>query len=104
MTIRNLIANNLRFYWRTHLSVALGALVAAAVLAGALAVGDSVRGSLKATAETRLGKTRYALVTNGRFFRQQLARDLAAELDTPIAPVFLKEVQNKLSRLSPNIP
>jgi len=88
MTIKKLIADNLRFYWRTHLSVALGALVAAAVLAGALAVGDSVRGSLKATAETRLGKTRYALVSSGRFFRQQLARDLAGELDTPIAPVL----------------
>ena len=38
---------NLIFFWRMNLAVTLGAAVAAAVLTGALLVGDSVRGSLR---------------------------------------------------------
>ncbi len=38
---------NARYHWRSNLPVALGVAVAAAVLAGALIVGDSLRGSLK---------------------------------------------------------
>jgi ABC-type antimicrobial peptide transport system permease subunit len=54
----------------------LGAAVAAAVLVGALAVGDSVRWSLRRTAAARLGQTDSALVAPDRFFRSALAADL----------------------------
>ncbi len=66
----------LAHYWRVNLAVALGAAVAAAVLAGALLVGDSVRGSLRDLTLERLGRIDSALVVD-RFFREDLAADLA---------------------------
>jgi len=50
--------------------------VATAVLAGALMVGDSVKGSLADLVVRRLGKTDYALV-GGRLFADSLAARLA---------------------------
>ena len=47
MTAFQLIFRSLRFYWRTHLGVFLGALIASAILTGSLLVGDSVRFSLE---------------------------------------------------------
>jgi ABC-type lipoprotein release transport system permease subunit len=63
-------------YWRMHLAVALGAAVAAAVLTGALVVGDSVRGSLRDLTLERLGGVDVAL-SGQRFFREELAEELA---------------------------
>ena len=65
------------FYWRTHLAVALGAAVATAVLAGALVVGDSVRGSLRDITLERLGRVDAALVVD-RFVDSDLAERLVA--------------------------
>src|SRR5207248_2259198 len=67
-----------------HLAVGLGAAVGAAVLAGALLVGDSLRGSLRDRADRQLFGTEQALV-GGRFFREQLA----AELPGNVKPVVL---------------
>jgi putative ABC transport system permease protein len=72
MRTSTLLARNLAWYWRTNLAVLLGAAAAAAVLGGALLVGDSVRGSLRDLALARLGNTQYVVSRNG-FFRQQLA-------------------------------
>ena len=47
VTFRRLILCSLRFHARAHLGVVLGAMVGSAALIGALAMGDSVRGSLK---------------------------------------------------------
>ena len=88
MTIWRLIRQSLRFYWRTHLSVMMGATVSTAVLVGGLAVGDSVRRSLQEMARARLGETQFALVSNGRFFRSALADDLAGEAKASVAPVL----------------
>ena len=44
-------------HWRTNLAVVLGVAAAVSVLAGALLVGDSVRGSLRDIALGRLGDT-----------------------------------------------
>jgi putative ABC transport system permease protein len=66
----------LTHYWRIHLAVALGAATAATVLTGALLVGDSVRGSLRALALERLGHIDHALLSE-RFFRASLADDLS---------------------------
>jgi ABC-type lipoprotein release transport system permease subunit len=70
------VLRTLAWHWRVHLAVALGAAVACAVLAGALLVGDSVRGSLRALTLDRLGEVDYALASR-RFFRESLAADLA---------------------------
>src|SRR5262245_65573844 len=70
-----LILRGLTYYWRTNLAVVIGVATAVAVLAGALLVGDSVRGSLRDLVVGRLGKTDYVITSTG-FFREQLARDL----------------------------
>jgi ABC-type antimicrobial peptide transport system permease subunit len=80
MKFRTLVARGLRFHWRAHLGVTLGATVATAVLVGALAVGDSVRYSLRAAALERLGRAELALVAPEGFFRDALAGALAARL------------------------
>jgi ABC-type antimicrobial peptide transport system permease subunit len=72
MRISTLLARNLAWYWRTNLAVLLGVATAAAVLGGALLVGDSVRASLRDLVLARLGNTDYVVSRNG-FFRQQLA-------------------------------
>lgn len=69
---------SLSHYWRINLAVVLSCAVACAVLAGALLVGDSVRGSLRDLTLDRLGEIDYAL--SGRtFFRAGLHEDLARE-------------------------
>ena len=70
--LRHLLAS-LRFYWRSHLGVLFGAVLAAAVLTGSLLVGDSVDGSLRKTALQRLGTIQYAMHTPNRFFAASLA-------------------------------
>lgn len=81
---------SLRHYWRGHLAVALGAAVATAVLAGALVVGDSVRGSLAALAGERLGRIDYVLA-GPRLFRAALADELSSEagLGVEVAPALV---------------
>ena len=78
MTPRALILRNLRHYWRTNLAVIAGVATAVAVLAGALLVGDSVRGSLRDLVLQRLGKTDRVIISTG-FFREALAAELAAD-------------------------
>ena len=62
---------NLKHFWHIHLTVSLCTAVATGVLAGALLVGDSVRGSLKTVTLERLGTMQYAL-TAARFFAPTL--------------------------------
>ncbi len=57
----------------------LGVASAVAVLAGALVVGDSVRGSLRDIALGRLGRTDQVLSSMG-FFREELANDAKTAL------------------------
>ena len=75
MTPRQLVFRGLRHYWRTNLAVIAGVATAVAVLAGALLVGDSVRGSLRDLVLQRLGRTDRIVVSSG-FFREGLAADL----------------------------
>jgi len=89
MRFRTLIARGLRFHWRSHLAVGAGALVATAVLVGALVVGDSVRYSLREMARQRLGATDAALVAPEGTFRAALALDIEeAAPDTAFAAVL----------------
>ncbi len=67
MTTRRLLLDSIRHYWRTHLGVILGSALAALVLTGALMVGDSVKATLRAQAEARVGKIGEALLCGERF-------------------------------------
>src|SRR5215813_7447726 len=71
MTTFGLIRRSLLHYWRTNLAVIAGVGVAVSVLAGALLVGDSVRGSLKELFLGRLGRTSYVLAAT-HFFAEDL--------------------------------
>ncbi|NOS70176.1 MAG: ABC transporter permease [Verrucomicrobia bacterium] len=72
MTPRTLIRRSLRYHWRAHLGVVLGAAVGSAALIGALVVGDSVKGSLRETSQMRLGKIAFAMTSGDRFVSERL--------------------------------
>ena len=74
MTFRTLTRRSLRFHWRSHLGVMLGAAIGSAALIGALIVGDSARQSLRAQALERLGWTRFALQSNDRLLSSELEK------------------------------
>src|SRR5262249_47400623 len=78
MRLGTLVTRNLRYFWRTNLAVVIGVATAVAVLAGALLVGDSVRGSLRDLFEQRLGKTD-EVISSISFFRENLSTVLDAD-------------------------
>ncbi|MEX2273613.1 MAG: ABC transporter permease [Vicinamibacterales bacterium] len=80
MNARFLAARSLRHYRRTNIAVVLGVACAVTVLSGALLVGESVRASLRAMSNARLGHADI-IVTAETFFREQLAADLGAATD-----------------------
>ena len=63
--------NSLKHFWQVHVTVALCTAVATGVLAGALIVGDSVRGSLRSLTTERLGAIQHALLAD-HFFQPDL--------------------------------
>jgi len=75
MRTTQLLKRSLTYYWHTNLVVVLGVAVAVSVLAGALLIGESVRGSLRDLSTRRLGKTD-DLISSPNFFREQLEVDL----------------------------
>jgi ABC-type antimicrobial peptide transport system permease subunit len=80
MRLRTLIRRSLRFHWRSHLGVVLGAAIGSAALIGALIVGDSVKGSLHERALERLGEIQFVLEGGDRFFRQSLGDSMPHDL------------------------
>src|SRR3954471_7554931 len=86
MTFWKLILRSLRFHFRSHLGVLLGAIIGSAALIGALVVGDSVKGSLRELALARLGGVTVALNAQDRFFRDKLADAFGNSM--PTAPVM----------------
>ena len=86
VTIRSAV-----YYWRTNLAVTLGVAAAVSVLAGALVVGDSVRGSLRDIALGRLGRTDQVLSSMG-FFREGLSDDVKSAFGaTDTAPLIVAD-------------
>ncbi len=79
-------------YRRTNLAVSVGVVTGAAVLTGALLVGDSMRGSLRDTALDRLGNVDFA-IRSPHFFRANLGSDIQSgsqgDAAKAIAPVIL---------------
>ena len=87
MSRRTLIIDSVTHYWRTHLAVVAGVAVAVSVLAGALAVGDSVRASLRGLVEDRLGNTAFAIGGPG-FFRDSLGCRNALYFDGAVSSLW----------------
>ncbi len=75
MRTTQLIKRSLSYYWQTNLVVVLGVAIAVSVLAGALLIGESVRGSLRDLSSRRLGKTD-DVISSASFFREELAADM----------------------------
>src|SRR4029079_931084 len=80
MTLLDLVSRSTRHHWRTNLAVVAGVAAAVSVLSGALLVGNSVRGSLRDLAMSRLGRTE-VVISSTDFFRDALAADI--ERSTP---------------------
>ncbi len=89
MNLWRLLRRSLTYYRKTHVWVVLGAAVSTAILVGALVIGDSVRLSLRQIVFDRLGGTEFALTSGDRFFRTQLADEVAGELETQAAPILI---------------
>lgn len=81
-----LIQRNLTYHWRTNTAVVFGVATAVAVLAGALLVGDSVRGSLRELVLGRIGKTDDVIAATNPF-----RAALAAEIGPGAYPMFAME-------------
>jgi hypothetical protein len=90
MRLQTLLFRNLVFHWRANVAVLLGVVVGAAVLAGALLVGDSLRGSLRDLTLDRLGRIDHAFVSE-RFVPSDLASRLtkAGDLIELASPVII---------------
>ena len=94
MSFLKLVLRSLAFYRRTHLAVLLGTAAGAAVIGGALVVGDSVKHSLRRLTLTRLGEVDFAL-SGGRFVTDGLVDSLDDSLartpqadDSVVAPAL----------------
>ena len=79
MKLTRLLLRNLWHYRKPYLAVMAGVAISTAVLTGGLIVGDSVRYSLQQLTDVRLGQTRYAMQSDYRFFRQELAGEISAK-------------------------
>jgi putative ABC transport system permease protein len=87
----NLIQRSALYFWRTNLAVTLGVAAAVSVLAGALVVGDSVRGSLRELAVGRLGRTDNVL-TSASIFREEVSDRARGALDASAsAPLIVAD-------------
>ncbi len=84
LTFTKLLARNLVYHWRGNLAVLLGVAVGSAVLTGALLVGDSLRGSLRARAERQLDG-----IDAAAMFPRLIRADIADGLPGETAPVLL---------------
>lgn len=91
MNSRRLIWNNLTWYWKKNLLLAVGVAVSGAVITGALMVGDSVKYSLNRIVELRLGEVTHVLHAGDRYFTTGLTEKVGAELSVPASSLLLRE-------------
>jgi len=91
MTVLKFISNNLRYYSRKNLLLALGVAISGAVLTGALMVGDSVQYSLNRIVEHRLGNITHVLKAGDRYFTKELSERVEGQLQIPVSSILLQE-------------
>ncbi|HEY1191604.1 MAG TPA: ABC transporter permease, partial [Gemmata sp.] len=84
LTFSRLVLRNLAYHARGNLAVMLGVAVGSAVFTGALLVGDSLRGSLRARVERQLGG-----VDSVAFFHRPVRAGIADGLPGTAKPVLL---------------
>ena len=82
------LTQSLRYYAKSHAGAFLGATISAAILIGALIVGDSVRGSLFEMAMSRLGRIDTVITGNDRLFRDALADEMVGETFSEVVPAI----------------
>lgn len=82
------VFHSLWHYRRANTGLLLGTILAAAILSGALSVGDSVKHTLRTDALLRLGNVEFAAVPGERMFSTVLADDLATKLDVNVCAVL----------------
>ena len=91
MNLTTLALRSATYHWRTNVAVTLGVAAAVSVLAGALVVGDSVRGSLRDIALGRLGRTD-AVLSSAGFFREAAAERVRSTLGaSAAAPIVVAD-------------
>lgn len=88
MNFLAIVKRDLRFYWRNNCGTLLLAMVCCAVLTGAMLVGDSVQSSLLRLSQMRLGRVEFACSTHDRFFRRELADEMANASESPVVAVL----------------
>ena len=76
MSFFSLLLRSLRHYRWWHVGLALAVGLAAMVIAGSLAVGDSVRATLARQATERIGRVQTVVVGGEKFFTESLAGKL----------------------------
>jgi len=85
------LARSLVHHRHATLGVFAGAVLGATVLLGALFAGASVRASLARAAEQRTGQATQVVTAGDRFFRAELAPELAAAAGGRSAPLLLTQ-------------
>ncbi|MCP4642647.1 MAG: ABC transporter permease [bacterium] len=83
-----LVVRSLVYHWRSHLGVLAGTALTAAILTGALLVGDSVDHSLRSNALARLGSIQSALESRNRFLDGELVTALRDHLSASVEPAL----------------
>lgn len=84
-----LITRSLVHYRRAHFGLIVGTALSAAILTGALAVGDSVNHTLRTYAMQRIGNAQFAVVSMDRLFSSDLPVALRAQIAAPVTPVLV---------------
>ncbi len=92
--------NSLKHFWQIHLTVALCTAVATGVLAGALIVGDSVRGSLRSLTTERLGTIQHALLADHFFQPDLLQRENKVPAILLNGTVVAPQTQTRASKVN----
>ncbi|MEI6890225.1 MAG: ABC transporter permease [Bacteroidales bacterium] len=89
MSLYRFVLRDLFHYRKAFLAILFGTILSAAVLTGALILGDSVKYSLRQITELRLGKIRFAFQPGNRYFSQDLAYGIGIKTGSPAAPAML---------------
>ncbi len=97
LTFATLPLRSAGFHWRANVPVLLGVAVGAAVLTGALLVGDSLRGSLRDRADRQLNGVDHAYVGT-RFVRQEVAANLPGTTPALILQSAVRAGENRVGR------
>ena len=83
------IIRSIIYYRRQQMGLFLGMAISAAVLTGALIIGDSIQYSLEKLVGDRLGKTNYAVIGGSRFMDTTLAPKLENIIKVPVSQVLM---------------